>query len=68
MSDKIPTIFSMLHDIRNTYQTLLCHFDDIGAEGFKVDPEQARERMNKDLAVMREVEKSHKACRCGKEL
>ena len=60
-----PGISKVFHDIRNTYQSLLYHFDDVNAEGFKVDPEQAIERMNKDLVLMKEAEKSCKACSAG---
>ena len=63
-----PTISKAFHDIRNTYQSLLYHFDDVTAEGFKVDPEQVIEKINKDLVLMLEAEKTCKACNAGKKL
>jgi hypothetical protein len=53
-----PEISKAFHDIRNTYQSLLYHFDDVDAEGFKVDPAEAIARMNKDLALMKEAEQA----------
>lgn len=53
-----PQISKVFHNIRNTYQSLLYHFDDMNAEGFKVDPDQAIERMNKDLVLIREAEQA----------
>lgn len=53
-----PAISKAFHDIRNTYQSLLYHFDDVNAEGFKVDPKEAIARMNKDLALMKEAEQA----------
>ena len=53
-----PKISKVFHDIRNTYQSLLYHFDDVNAEGFKVNPEEAMEKMEKDLALMKEAEQA----------
>ncbi len=53
-----PEMSKVHHAIRNTYQSLLYHFDDVNAEGFKVNPKEAIERMNKDLLLMREAEQA----------
>ena len=41
---------------------MIYHFDDLSAKGFKIDPAQAIEKMNKDLALMIEAEKGCKLC------
>ena len=56
MAKMEPEIAKAFHDIRNTYQGLIFHFDP--GMDFKLDPIKAGEQLQKDLALMHEAEQA----------
>lgn len=56
-----PCLSKAMHDIRNTYNSLIYHFD--GELEFSVNPEEAVKRMYQDLELMAMAERACKACK-----
>ncbi len=57
-----PTISKTLHDIRNTYQSLIFMFDNPDEKDLQISPEKVILQINSDLAMMIEAEKGYKLC------
>jgi len=57
-----PTIAKTLHDIRNTYQSLIFMFANPDEKDLQIGPEKVMLQIDRDLAAMTEAEKGCKLC------